>query len=141
MGGDAGNAEAGALLEGDVFRQRRDVRDGNDGELGGGAEWAVGLGAEAPCSFSDPVGRNAVADEVDGSSAVAVRDDTREGHAIAEGVLTLFGVAGIDSGGGDSEADLTGARYGIGHFADCENLLRGSLLFVPRCFHCVSPIR
>src|SRR4051812_11564339 len=60
----------------------------------------------------------AVAHAVDGAGPVAVRDDARVRHAMAEGVLTLLDVAGVDAGGDDADADLARSWLRIRHLAD-----------------------
>ena len=133
--GDAGNAETGALVHGDIFGERCDVVEGNAGELGGGAEGAIGLGGEAPDVAAEPFGGDAGAEEVNASGAVAVRDDARVRHAEVESVFAFFGVAGIDAGGGDADANFAWGGGGIGHIADDEDVAGRALLFIPGGFH------
>src|SRR4029078_3994335 len=79
--------------------------------------------------------RTAVAALVDHAGAVAVRDDARVGHAVAEGIVALLDVAGIDPRGGDADAHLAGGGRWIVHLADHEDGERGALALVPGCFH------
>jgi hypothetical protein len=95
--GDGGDAEACALLERDAVRQRHRLRGGHHRIFRGRAEWAVRLRAVAPDAAADPVGGNAFSNEIDVSCTVAVRDDARVGHAVAERVLSLLDVAWIDA--------------------------------------------
>ncbi len=141
--GDAGNAEACALLHRDGVGKRRYFFNGDDGEFGGGAEGAVGLRSEAPDAAAEPFGRDTGADLVDVTGSVAVRNDARVGHADGEGVLAFFDVAGINAGESDADAELAGARFGVGHFSDGEDFAGGTLLFVPCGFHAddLTPVR
>src|SRR6202012_2180913 len=132
---DTGNAEGGALLKVDIRRQRNGLFCGDDGVLRGSAEGTIGLSAEAPDALAEPVGGNVLSEFVDGARAITVRDDARKRHAGAEGIFALFGVAGIDSRGGDVDAKFTRAGGGIRHFPYDENLPSWSLFLVPGCFH------
>ena len=69
----------------------------HDGEFGGSAEGAVGLGCVTPDALAYQIARDAVTDLIDFARPVTVRNDARVWHAEAEGILTLLDVAGIDA--------------------------------------------
>ena len=139
MGGDAGDAEAGPLLEGDAVGERHGLprRDGD--VLGGRAEGAITLRPVAPHPLPDPRRGRSLAHPVDGSRAVAVGDDAGVRHPVAEGVLSLFHVAGVDAGGGDADAHLPRARLGVRHRPDDEDVTGGALFLVPGRVHGTRP--
>src|SRR5215469_2553204 len=95
MGRDARYSEASAFLRRDALRERCDVIERHNRELGSRAEWAIGLGTVAPYSPADPFGRDALADLVHRAGTIAVRNDTRIGHTQSKRVLTLLDIARI----------------------------------------------
>lgn len=131
MRGNAGNAEACALLHRNGIGKRRCFLNRDDGELCGGSERAIGLGAEAPDTATEPFRRSSGTNTVDDACAVAVRNDARVRHADAERVLALLHVSGIDARGGNANADLAWARFRIGHFSNGQDITRRPLLLIP----------
>ena len=139
MGGDAGDAEAGPLLEGHAIGERHGLPRRDDDVFGGGAEGSIALGPVAPHPLPDSRRGHAVPHPVDGPGPVAVGDHAGVWHPVAEGVLSLLHVAGVDAGGGDNDADLVRAGLGIRHLAYHQDITRRSLLLIPRCFHRCPP--
>src|SRR5215831_15491704 len=90
---DAGYPEASALVHRHVLGQGGDLIHGDHRELRRGTKRTVRLGSIAPHRPTDPGGRNAVTDLVHRPGTVAVRNDARIGHAVAERVLALPDVA------------------------------------------------
>jgi hypothetical protein len=115
---DAGDPKTGTLLCGHTIRQRNDLRNRDHRVFRGSAEWTIRSGAVTPHAAVKPVRRHAVADSVDVASAIAVRDDARVRHAVAECVLSFLDVAEIDPGGGDPNPDLARTWSGVRHYAD-----------------------
>ncbi len=107
MGRDAGNAEAGTLLKRHVVGQPGHQPHRDDGVCCGGAKRAVRLRAVAPDSLPKPVRRYTLAREIDDTGPVAVRDDTRERHAVAVDVEPFLDIARVDARGRDSDAHLS----------------------------------
>jgi hypothetical protein len=81
MGRDAGYPEASAFIRRDALRERRDMIERHNRELGSRAEWAIGLGSVAPYSPADPFRRHALTDLVYHPSAIAMRNNPRVRHA------------------------------------------------------------
>ena len=66
---------------------------------------------------------------------VAVGHNAGVGHPVAEEVLTLLHVAGIDARGGDADPDLGRSGLRVGHLADHQDVTCRPLSLVPRCSH------
>ena len=135
MGGDAGNAQTRAHLVADVVGERDRLVGGHHGELRGGAEGPVGLGAVDPDALSGPGRVDAVADRVDDARPVAVRDHPRIRHPVADPVAALLRVPGVDARDSDADANLARSRLGVGHLADLQHLRRRARPLVPSCEH------
>lgn len=118
VGGDPGDAQARAEFVVEVVGQGDGLVVGHDGVLGGGAEGAVGLGPVHPHPLPHAPGVDSIAHGVDDSGRVAVRDHPRVRHGRTEPAAPLLGVAGVDARDGDADADLAGARGGVGQFTD-----------------------
>src|SRR5689334_14185272 len=95
MGRDAGYPQTSALIRRHILRQRSNMIERDHRKLRGRSEWSIRLGAVAPYSPPDPLGRYALADLIDSPSAIAVRNDARIWHANAERILTLLDIARI----------------------------------------------
>src|SRR5918999_709490 len=131
MGGQARDAEAGALLEGDTLGQRDRLVARHDGVLGRGAEGAVGLRAVAPDALADARRRRAGADGVDLARAVAVGDYARVWHRRSQPALAFLDVAAVDAGRAHADANLGGAGSRVRELADLEHGVGRALPVVP----------
>jgi hypothetical protein len=136
---DAGYPETRALFHRDVLREKSDVIQRDHREFRGGTERAVRLCSVTPHAPTDPFRGNVVTDTIDLASTIAVRDHAWIRHAVAESVLPLLNVAGVNARGGDANADFAGARCWIGHIADVQNFPCWSLLLIPSCLHLLLP--
>jgi hypothetical protein len=98
MCGDAGDAEAGADVVGNVVRQRDRLVSGNGGVLRGGADGSLGLGAIDPDMLAYKSFGNVGAASIDASRPIAVRNDAGERHRIVQPAGTVLDVTGINPG-------------------------------------------
>jgi hypothetical protein len=135
VGRDSGDAQTRPLLERDAVGKWDGLLGRYYDVLSGRAKRAIALGGETPRSLTDAGGGDPIADCVDHSCPVAVRDDTRERHSHAERILALFHVTGVDPGGSYSDSDLPWARLGVWHFTHNQDARRRALPIVPSRFH------
>lgn len=135
VGGDPRDAKARSDLVRDAIGQLDGVILGHDGELRGGAEGPIGLGAVDPDALSDAAPGDAVADRVDDARAITVRDHTRVRHPVANPVAALLRITRIDARNRNPDPYLTRARLRIRHLADFEHVRSGSRSFVPSREH------
>ncbi|MGY4448250.1 hypothetical protein ACVWZR_002910 [Bradyrhizobium sp. i1.3.1] len=120
-----------------MIRQRRHQLLGERDIFGRRAEGAaVALAVEQPDPVADPEARYAVADLVDETRAVAVRNDARKFHrAIAAAAPADIGR--IDAGGLQANANFAWASDRRRHLTIGEDIRRRSCLLVPDCSHSV----
>ena len=78
---DARNPEASPLRWRDIVGQGSDMIEGDHGKFCGCAKGPIRLGAVAPDSAAHPLGRYSLADLLDLSGAITVRNDAWVGHA------------------------------------------------------------
>ena len=140
MGGYAGNSQAGALFHRHTFRQRSHLLQRDNDIFGRGAEGTVGLRPETPYATSQPFLRDSLADDINSSRAIAVRNDTRIGHADAESVLALLYVAGIDARCCNTNSNFTCNGIWVVHHTDDQNVTSRTLFLVPCGFHSVCTL-
>src|SRR5579863_10050874 len=95
MGGYAGNAHTGTLLQRQIVRQWNRLFQRNNGVPGSSAERTVTLSAVAPHSATDPFPRYAFSHRINSTRSVAVRNDTRIRHPDAKRILAFLDIAGI----------------------------------------------
>jgi hypothetical protein len=131
VGRQAGNAQAGTQRQRHAFREHDSLGSRQHHPLRGCALRPVALGAVAPHRLAEARSGHAPADPVDDAAAIAVRDDTGEGHPVAKGIGPLFHVARVDTGVGQADAHLPRAGHGHRHAAHLQNLLGGPLGVVP----------
>jgi hypothetical protein len=81
---NAGNPKTCTLFRRHILGKRRDMVERHNSKLCGRPERAIGLRAITPRSSPDPFRRYAITDQVNHTSAVAVRDDARKRHAQPE---------------------------------------------------------
>jgi hypothetical protein len=92
---DTGYPKASALVLGHIVWQGSKMVNGDHGEFSGNAERPMGLRAVTPYWPTDPFGRYTFTNLVYDPGAIAVRNDERVRHAIAESVLTLLYIAWV----------------------------------------------
>ena len=127
----AGMPEACALLRRHTRGQQNRLLHGNHRVFRGGAEKAVSLRRVTPHALPGPLVWYTFADGIHDARAVAVRDDTRVGHAGSERVLTLLHVARVYARSGNANPHLLRERLWLVHLADGLNVARRALLFIP----------
>ncbi|MEH2525324.1 hypothetical protein V1288_003233 [Bradyrhizobium sp. AZCC 2176] len=133
----AGDAEGGAFRKRQIVGQRRHQMFSERNIFGRRAERAaVALAVEQPDALANLEPRNAVADLVDDSGAVAVRNDARIFHRpVAAAAATDIG--GIDAGRLQPHPDFARTGHRRGHLAIGQHLGRGARSFVPDRLHSV----
>jgi hypothetical protein len=118
MHGDARDTQAGTLFHRHALGQQGHLSHRDGDIFSSGTERTVRLGSVTPNSKANPLGRNSLADGIDGPGAIAVRNDTRIGHADSKGVFAFLHIAGIDTGRCHPNANFSGERLWIGHLTD-----------------------
>src|SRR4051794_31900448 len=106
MGCDAWDTEGGADFVADPVREGDCLIVWHDRQLRGRAEGAVGLRPVDPDALTDPAGVHTLADRVDDTGAVAVRDDARIRQPGADPVAALLRIARIDARERQPDANL-----------------------------------
>src|SRR5262245_8332880 len=139
--GDAGYSETSALVWRHVLGERSHLIQRDHGELRSRTERPIGLCAVTPYSPTDPFRRYAVADLIHLAGTIAVGNDERIWHAVAEGVLTLLDIARVDPRGHDPDAHLAGRGTRVGHLANHQHLTSWPLFLVPNCPHLRASLR
>jgi hypothetical protein len=139
MGGDAGNAEAGALFKRNLRRKWYGIPRRDYGIRCCRPERPVALCAEAPYPLTDTHFWNASTHPIDGPRTVAVGYHPGKRHPAAQGVLAFLDVAGINGRCGNADAYLAPLRFRIWHFPDNKHFFGGSLFLVPSCLHFDAP--
>src|ERR1700740_3137367 len=126
---DTGNAKTSALLHRHAFRQTSDLLHGHHGKLRRRAKRAIRLGSVTPHRTTHPFRRNASAKLIHAPSAIAMLNHTRIRHAVAKGVLALLDISGTDARGSNANANFSGRRNRVRHFADHEHFASGPPAF------------
>src|SRR3954451_10807962 len=134
MGCDAWDTKAGADFVADPVREGDRLIPRHDRELRGRAERPVGLRPVDPDALTDPAGVHTLADRIDDTGAVAVRDDARIRQPGADPVAALLRIARIDAGDREAYPNLARPGLGIGHHADLQHLRAGPA----RSYHAAS---
>jgi hypothetical protein len=101
------NADPGADVEIDARRQRHGLMRGQNHIFGGRSGRPFPLRIEGPHPFANPGLRDAVANEIDLTSAVAMRNDARKRDLAGQARAALH-VGRIDAGGLQFDADFPG---------------------------------
>src|SRR5262249_34511756 len=107
----------------------------NYGVLGGSTKRAIGLSAVAPNAASDPFPRDTLADCIDRTRTVAVRNDTRIWHSDAKRILSFLHITRIYAGKGNANPNLTCVGIRVVHLTNYQNISGSTLPFIPRSFH------
>jgi hypothetical protein len=136
---DSGYAATSSLVKGNIRREWHDLLHRYDDKLGRRAEWPITLRAEAPHPLTHQPARHLLADCVDDSRTVAVRDDSRVRHPDTESVAAFLDIAWVDARSLDGDPDLTWPGHRILHRADDEDVAGFTLRLVPRCSHELPP--
>jgi len=115
---DARNPQAGALGQINAVRESTDILLRHDHQLRRSPKGSVALSSEAPDALSDTNPRNSLADVLDDTTAITVRNDPRERHPYGEGIAPLLDVAGAHAGRRNADQNFPGSRLGGWHLTD-----------------------
>src|SRR3954452_15149606 len=138
VGRDAGDSQTGALLPRHTLGQASDLLDRNDRKLGRRAKRAIGLSSVAPHRLPQPLGRNTGTDLIHLSCAITMRNDTRIGHSVTKGVLTLLDIAWVEARGRHPQAHFSRTGMRVRRLTYDQDVPNGPLLLIPGCFHSIA---
>src|SRR5262245_5085514 len=138
ISGIGGNAEARRGFHGDAGGERRGLLRRQHDRSGSGAERAPPLAVPDPDALAQPRRRRAVADAINLSCAVAVRDHPRE-RDLARRAGAALDVGGIDAGGEEAHPHLAAPRLGGLDLSHAQNRAGGSVRLVIGSAHGMMP--